>query len=213
MESDRNSCVKNEKRELERKPWLLSHLRTAAQSEHEVEWECQMSVLESYRNGRTQHPLKRRWKGVGGGGLQSYSTIQQAVLQKHTGCLKVSSAILIQYTFRQIQRISPHSSLAFSSVRKKQSSVHIQPWLCKWQTNRVAGTEPPTRSYSQIVKYGRFVTTGARALKEHWRKECICPAIEFKYQQAFSRIPGYTFKSKGRVLQFHTMNEMNTMNT
>ncbi len=32
------------------------------------------------------------------------------------------------------------------------------------------------------------------SLKEHWREGCICLATEFKYQQAFSRTAGYTFK-------------------
>ncbi len=32
------------------------------------------------------------------------------------------------------------------------------------------------------------------SLKEHWREGCICLAAEFQYQQAFSRIIGYTFK-------------------
>ncbi len=33
------------------------------------------------------------------------------------------------------------------------------------------------------------------SLKEHWREGCICFSAEFKYQQAFSRIVDYTFKS------------------
>ncbi len=32
------------------------------------------------------------------------------------------------------------------------------------------------------------------SLKEHRRERCICLAVEFKYQQAFSRIVDYTFK-------------------
>ncbi len=32
------------------------------------------------------------------------------------------------------------------------------------------------------------------SLKEHWRKGCVCLAVEVKYQQAFSRIIDYTFK-------------------
>ncbi len=48
--------------------------------------------------------------------------------------------ILSYYTFCQIQRISPHGPLVFHSVcaLKKQSGVHRQPWLCKWETNRVS---------------------------------------------------------------------------
>ncbi len=40
--------------------------------------------------------------------------------------------------FCQIQRISPHSPLAFRSVcaLKKKSGVHTQHWLCKRETNR-----------------------------------------------------------------------------
>ncbi len=32
-------------------------------------------------------------------------------------------------------------------------------------------------------------------LKEHWSEVCIRLAIKFKYQQAFSRIADYIFKS------------------
>ncbi len=45
---------------------------------------------------------------------------------------------------------------------KKIVGVHTQPWLCKWETNRVAQTEPPARSHSQIVKYRCFVTSRAQ---------------------------------------------------
>ncbi len=37
-------------------------------------------------------------------------------------------------------------------VLKKQSGIHTQPWLCKWETNRVDWVTPPT----QVVKYQRF---------------------------------------------------------
>ncbi len=68
--------------------------------------------------------------------------------------LKVQSMILMQYTFCQIQRISPHGPLAFCSVcvLKKWSGVHTQPWLCKLETDRAAQVEPPT----QDVKYRHF---------------------------------------------------------
>ncbi len=49
---------------------------------------------------------------------------------------------------------------------RKKSGVHMQPWLCKWETNRVARTEPPARSHSQIAKYRCFATTCAPA-QEH----------------------------------------------
>ncbi len=55
--------------------------------------------------------------------------------------------ILIQNSSCQIQRISPHSPLAFCSVcaLKKKSGVPTQPWLCKQETNRVARAEPLTQ--------------------------------------------------------------------
>ncbi len=57
----------------------------------------------------------------------------------------------------------------------------------------------------QVVKYRRFVTRARTqdklmlcvtrmSWKEHWREGCFCLAVEFKYQQAFSRIADYTFK-------------------
>ncbi len=51
--------------------------------------------------------------------------------------LMVKPAILIQNTFSQIQRISPHGPLAVRSVcaLKTKSGVHTQPWLCKRETN------------------------------------------------------------------------------
>ncbi len=59
--------------------------------------------------------------------------------------------IIIQNSFCQIQRISPQGLLAFRSVceLRKKSSVHTQPWFCKWETNRVSWVEPTT----QDVKY------------------------------------------------------------
>ncbi len=54
-------------------------------------------------------------------------------------------------------------SCPFCVCTEKKSSVHAKPWLCKWETNRVTQTEPPTCSHSQVVKYQRFVTTRARA--------------------------------------------------
>ncbi len=47
-------------------------------------------------------------------------------------------------------------------ILNPESGVHTQLWLCKWETNRVARTESPTRSHSQVVKYRRFVTTRAQ---------------------------------------------------
>ncbi len=49
--------------------------------------------------------------------------------------------ILIQYTFCQMQRISPNGLLAFRFVcaLKKKSGVHTQPWLCEWETNSGSG--------------------------------------------------------------------------
>ncbi len=69
---------------------------------------------------------------------------------------KVESKILIQYTLCQIQRISPHSPLAFRSVcaLKKQPGVHTQPWLCKREPNRAARVDPPTH----VIKYQRIST-------------------------------------------------------
>ncbi len=111
------------------------------------------------------------------------------------------------------ENTSSQSTLCSVCVLKKKSGVHTQPWLCKQETNRVAWVEPPT----QDVKYQHFshistkhfvwyVTTRAptqdrlmlcvtcASLKEHWREGCICLAVEFKYQQGFSRIIDYTFK-------------------
>ncbi len=67
--------------------------------------------------------------------------------------LKVSSALLIQNTFCQIQRISRSASCPFCVCGEKQSGVRTRP--CQ----QTARTETPTRSHSQVVKYRRFVTS------------------------------------------------------
>ncbi len=74
--------------------------------------------------------------------------------------------IVIQYTFCQIQRISPQGPLAFHSVcvLKKKPGVHTQPWLCKRETNRIAWVEPPT----QVIKYQCF----SRVFTKHFGIIC-----------------------------------------
>ncbi len=51
------------------------------------------------------------------------------------------------------------------------------------------------------------------SLKEHWREGCICLSVEFKYQQAFSRITDYTFnsnKNNGHHVMFLNSQEITT---
>ena len=52
----------------------------------------------------------------------------------------------MQYTFCRIQQIALRSPLAVHSecALKKTSGVHIQSWLCKWETNKVDRAEPYT---------------------------------------------------------------------
>lgn len=49
MKSDRTTCVKNEKRELEFKPWLLSYLHTAAIYCLKLFWKVTKIVGQSLR--------------------------------------------------------------------------------------------------------------------------------------------------------------------
>ena len=57
--------------------------------------------------------------------------------------LKVQSTTVFPYTFCQIQQIAPHSPQAASvCAKKKNSSVPRQSWTSKWQSNKVAQTEP-----------------------------------------------------------------------
>ncbi len=68
--------------------------------------------------------------------------------------LKVQPAILIQYTFCQIQRISPHDPPAVCSVSvlylQTQSCVRTQPWVCKYIVNTVRKERwPRNKCYDQ----------------------------------------------------------------
>lgn len=65
--------------------------------------------------------------------------------------LKVESAVLVQWTFCQIQQLSPHGPLAISSVcaLKKKLGVHTQFWLYKWETKKT-GERPWL--YIEIVR-------------------------------------------------------------
>ncbi len=70
-------------------------------------------------------------------------------------CKKKIKGVVYQINFlSNSENIPRHGPLTFCSVctLKKQSGVHIQPWLCKRQTNRVARVEPP----SQVIKYRHF---------------------------------------------------------
>lgn len=58
MKSDRNSCVKGKKREVEFKPWLLPHFDAG---QCEVGVKVGLLVLGSYRKYWTQLPLIRQW--------------------------------------------------------------------------------------------------------------------------------------------------------
>ncbi len=69
----------------------------------------------------------------------------------------------MQYTFCQIQRISPHGPLAVCSVcaLKKQSGVHTQHWLCKRKANKEwpsPSHQPVLISSSAAVEVGRMNT-------------------------------------------------------
>lgn len=85
--------------------------------------------------------------------------------------LKVESAILIQYSFRRIQQISPHSHLAVSSMcalQKLTVSVH--------SPGSVNGK--PSRTLFQPIN---------QHLEEHARVVVIWLAAELKSQQPFAR--------------------------
>ncbi len=82
---------------------------------------------------------------------------------QRTECVP-APAHAVRYTFSNSVNIpSRFASFPFCVSAEKKSGVHTQPWLRKWETNRAARTEPPTRSHSQVVKYWRLVTTRARA--------------------------------------------------
>lgn len=77
----------NKKQDLERevfKPSPLFHLCTPGQSQREVWVDIRLSFSGGCWKGRSQPLQFRRPKGVGGGDLYSYITIQQAVLMKNT---------------------------------------------------------------------------------------------------------------------------------
>ncbi len=103
---------------------------------------------------------------------------------------------------------SQSASFPFCVCAEKKVSVHTQPWLCKWESNRVALSHQPvliprssnTDALSQLLLMHRttlMLRITPAALKECW----ICLAIDFKYQQAFSRIVDYTFKW-GMIIAF-----------
>ncbi len=81
--------------------------------------------------------------------LVNQSLRYRSLVLQLRGCVLSERVKGVVYNFNavhfcQIQRISPHSPLAPHSVcvLKKQSGDHIQPWLCKWETNSGRTTNP-----------------------------------------------------------------------
>ncbi len=110
----------------------------------------------------------------------------------------------------------------FCVCAEKKSSVHTQPSLFKRETNKKVWTEllpglqiPTLWAWARASAQDKLMLSDTQtSLKEHWREECICLAVEFKHQQAFSRIVDYTFKwcsMKKSVLVPRTFNEMDPL--
>ncbi len=72
---------------------------------------------------------------------------------RHSITLKVYDSNPIHFLSNSDTISSLSASFLFCVCTEKKSSVHKQPWLCKWETNRVARVEPPT----QDVKYALAV--------------------------------------------------------
>ncbi len=54
----------------------------------------------------------------------------------------VCYSIPFHFLSNSVNISSPSASCPFCVCTEKKSGVHTQPWLCKWETNRVARTEP-----------------------------------------------------------------------
>ncbi len=94
---------------------------------------------------------------------------------------------------------SPHS------VNRKQTEclgLSRQPRYVKYcHFSRVSTKHLGIVRQSSCSGTGTLCVTHV-TLKEHWREECICLAVEFKCQQRFSRIRGYTFKLLFKLKRF-----------
>ncbi len=96
---------------------------------------------------------------------------------------------------------------------KKQSGVHTQPWLCKWEINRVSWVEPPNLNVIDVLAVFTL-NTSCVCHKLCWytrQTNAVHYSCKFEgalkrggfvwllssnIKQAFSRIIDYTFENK-----------------
>src|SRR4029434_6442457 len=57
--------------------------------------------------------------------------------------LAISGSNAVQHLSNSASILSRSPSCLSCVCAENKSSVHTQPWLCKWETNKVALTEPP----------------------------------------------------------------------